>query len=154
MRWPKAPRRRKPAVETPRAAWSGRLLTITYAVIAGDLLLQPKRFHRTPSYANLDNIMNFFSWGWVYLFGSVMLGWYLWAPWSNRIQAIIAHTYMAALTLIWLVAFVIRWYTDDATTAINIVSWSLFFVMVIRSGVLIDEFLGDREARKRPNDSQ
>lgn len=144
---------RKPIIEAPRSAWTGRLLTVTYTVLAAGLLFQPRRFHRTPSYGNLDSIMNFFSWGWVYLLGAVMLGWYIWSPWSNRAQAIIAHTYLAGLTLLWDVAFVIRWYTDDATTAVNIVSWTVFFVMVLRSGVLIDEFLADREARTRPNET-
>lgn len=138
--------KRRPTIETPRAAWSGRVLTITYVVIALDLIFQPARFHRTPSYANLDNIMNFFMWGWLYLIGAVMLGWYLWSPVSNRFQAIVAHTYAAALTLLWLAAFVIRWFTDDGTTAINIVSWGVFFSLLIRSGVLIDEFLAHREA--------
>lgn len=117
---------------------------ITYTVVAAfaaiglGLTLQPARFGSTPSYANLLQFAPSEAWGAVYLLVACLL--LAWRLTPQRWLGIAAHTLAAILTLSWLAAFVVRYASDDATTIVNVVSWSVFLSLVIRStGGLDDE---------------
>lgn len=124
--------------KTAAWAWSTRIIALGYAVIGFGLLFQPNRFSRTSSYANLIQLLHAQYWGMIYLLVSVLLAVYV-AAVSNRFYAVAVHTIAIMLTGLWLAAFVIRYATDSATTTVNIVSWSVFLFLLIRSGTLIDE---------------
>lgn len=125
------PRRRRRVVS---------LLTIAvgYAAIGVALLAQPERWFNTPSYANLLSVFGTDTWGAIYLTVSATM---LAAVWyrRTRVVVVVAHTISIALTAAWLFAFVVRYFTDDGTTIVNVVSWSTYLVILIRSAIIIDD---------------
>lgn len=112
---------------------------IAFTAVGLTLFLQPHRYDNTPSYANLLNVMNQAWWGLIYLvvaafvFAAVTF-------WRHRLLTVAAHTSAAALVLSWLAAFVYRWLTDDGTTIVNVVSWSILLFLVVRSMFQLDEW--------------
>jgi len=121
-------------------AWPAQVIAAAYLVIGGALLLQPTRFESTPAYANLIDIANQKVWGAAYVLCAVLLAVYVLMV-SNRFYGILAHTVTIIVTVIWLFAFIVRWWTDAGTTVVNIVSWAVFLFLAIRSGTLVDESL-------------
>ena len=118
-----------------------RLPTIAMSVVSlalgAGMLLQPDRFGNTPSYANLINIAPIRWWGLAYLLAAVLLTTYL--PRARAVRyGIAVHTLVVTLYAIWLVAFVVRWATDDGTTIVNVASWSLMLYTVSRSAAHLD----------------
>lgn len=122
------------------------LLTIAvgHAAIGVALFLQPERWFNTPSYANLLSIASTDVWGSIYLAVSAVM---LLAVWKrrNRILVVTAHTVGIALVAAWLIAFFVRYLTDDGTTIVNVVSWSTFLVILARSAIIIDDDQGMEE---------
>lgn len=102
------------------------------------LWLQPSRYFNTPSYANLLQVASTEAWGSMYLFCALLL---LFVVFRRKIKiiSIIAHGVSLALTLWWLVAFVIRYSTDDGTTIVNVISWSAYTYLLVRSALLIGD---------------
>ena len=98
------------------------IVGVAFLVLGTDLLVQPDRFERTPSYANLLDILPQAIWGAIYLtaatilIGSIVMR-------HHRPFAVLAHTVAFCLVATWLTAFVVRWVTDDATTIVNVMSW-------------------------------
>lgn len=117
----------------PDAWWTG-LVILACTLIGADLLFQPTRFSRTPAYGNLIQVFSAPTWGVLYL--AVAAGFVSWMVrrkpgwWGAAV-----HT--AAVMLIggWLFAFIVRWRSDDSTTAVNVVSWSIYLLMTIRSSI-------------------
>jgi len=124
-------------------AWPAQVIAAAYLVIGAALLLQGDRFEATPAYANLIDIADQKVWGALYILCAVLLAVYVLAV-SSRWYGILAHTVTIIITASWLLAFIIRWWTDAGTTAVNIVSWAVFLTLAIRSGTLIDESLSAR----------
>lgn len=124
--------------------WTTRTVILAYLAIGGGLLLQPGRFANTPSYANLILIMSSQAWGCMYLAAvALLIAWRLVQPvWLG----VVAHTFTLMVTLFWLLAFVIRYQTDDGTTIVNVVSWTVFLTLVIRStfGMVVEIKLANR----------
>lgn len=120
--------------------WATRTLIFAYIAIGVGLTLQPFRFANTPSYANLLLFARSEIWGVMYLLvAALLMAWRL----SYHVPrmswlGVVAHTAAVILTSWWLVAFIIRYATDDGTTIVNIVSWGVFFTLVIRSSRRIE----------------
>jgi ABC-type proline/glycine betaine transport system permease subunit len=116
--------------------WPTRLAVIPLVMIGIGLCFQPLRFQRTPSYANLLNIAPAQAWGALYLIVAVLL-----VSWMVRRApqwwGIAVHTIAVMLTAGWLGAFIVRWLTDDATTIVNVASWTVFLSLVIKSSLNI-----------------
>lgn len=102
------------------------------------LWFQPGRYFNTPSYANLLQVASTSAWGSMYLFCAVLL---LIVTFRRRVKviSIIAHGISLALMLWWLVAFIIRYATDDGTTIVNVISWSTYTYLLVRSALLISD---------------
>lgn len=120
----------------PRRIWLTKVMVGVYLTIGGGLLLQPERFSLTPSYHNLVIFLPAKAWGVVYLGCAALLG--LWLSRQSHIGSrsgltIAAHIPAIALGAWWDVAFVIRYLTDQGTTIVNVVSWSLFTLLLLRS---------------------
>lgn len=128
----------------PRKPWTLYTPVISWTVIAAfmalgiGMTLQPDRFARTPSYANLLSFAPAQVWGCAHLLvAALLLAWRM--STHTRWIGVIAHTAGIMLTLWWLGAFVIRWLTDDATTIVNVVSWSILLSLLIRSTNGLDD---------------
>lgn len=116
--------------------WTRRIsyATLAYTLIGVGLLAQPDRFSRTPAYGNLIRVFPATTWGMLYLVAAAGLGLWMW----GRLPAwwgIAVHT--AAIMLVggWLLAFIVRWVTDDSTTIVNVASWSTFLLLTLRSSM-------------------
>lgn len=113
------------------------VMMLVFLAIGVTLIFQSDRYYNTPSYANLLDIASYNVWGAAYLlaasvnYASIRL-------YANRRLLIATHTISIALTSLWLLAFVIRWLTDGGTTIVNVVSWSVFMYLVVRSALMID----------------
>ncbi|MGH3827639.1 MAG: hypothetical protein ACRDQX_10770, partial [Pseudonocardiaceae bacterium] len=57
----------------------------------------------------------------------------------KRWISIAAHTITVTLIAVWLLAFIIRWLTDAATTIINPLNWSVLLFLAVWSAMRIDE---------------
>lgn len=116
--------------------WTTRLAFLAFTLIGGGLLLQPDRFQRTPSYGNLIRLFPASTWGLVYLVVAASLfswGWRRTPQWWG----VAVHTLAIMLTSGWLFAFVYRWWTDDGTTVVNVVSWTVYLILLIESAAAI-----------------
>lgn len=114
------------------------IMVIAYLVIGITLILQPRRYDSTPAYGLLLDIFPQAVWGGIYLAAAAGLAVALIRP-NIRALLVIVHTIAIALTASWLGAFVIRYISDNGTTAVNCVSWSVFLTLLIRSALLLDE---------------
>jgi hypothetical protein len=112
-------------------------VVLAYAAIGLGLVLQPARFGATPSYANLLQFAPAEAWGAAYLTVAGLL--VAWRMIRHQWVGVAAHTLASILTVWWLLAFVVRYSTDNATTIVNVVSWSVFLSLVIRSSGGLDE---------------
>lgn len=112
-------------------------VVLAFAAIGLGLVLQPARFGETPSYANLLHFAPAEVWGAVYLSVAGLL--LVWRLIQRQWIGVAAHTLASILTLWWLMAFVVRYFTDDATTIVNVVSWTVYLSLVVRSSGGLDD---------------
>lgn len=114
--------------------WPVPLIAVTagYFLIGLGLVFQAPRFSNTPSYANLINILPSPAWGAIYLVAATLMGTAALLP-TVRALTTVATTFGIALTAAWLLAFVVRYLTDDGTTIVNVVSWSVFCTVLAHS---------------------
>lgn len=119
------------------------LVTVIYYVFAIALWLQPERWASTPSYAILIAIMDQAGWGGVYFTVATLLAFTIWKP-TVRALAVVAHTAAIAVTALWLVAFIIRFITDDGTTVVNVASWLTYLTLLVQSAFVLDDAYGDK----------
>ncbi len=118
--------------------WTTRLAVLAFALIGGGLLLQPARFERTPAYGNLIRIAHAQTWGVTYLaVAALLVSWGIQR--APRWWGIFVHTIAAMLTVGWLAAFVYRYFTDKSTTVVNVVSWTVYLILVVESLFAIDD---------------
>lgn len=110
-------------------------MAAAYTAIGLALIVQPQRFSNTPSYQNLIEILGQRAWGSIYLACALLLVVPLLSlPRQPRwILAVAGHTVSIALAGFWLVAFVLRYFTDTGTTIVNLVSWSVYLALLVRS---------------------
>jgi hypothetical protein len=113
-------------------------LSLSYFAFGITLWFQPGRYFNTPSYANLLQVASTTAWGSMYLFCCILM---LIVTFRRKIKviSIIAHGISLALTLWWLVAFIIRYATDDGTTIVNVISWSTYTYLLVRSALVIGD---------------
>ena len=122
--------------ERPIEFWAARVLAAGFLAIGAGLVFQAHRFSSTPAYGNLIILLDAPTWGWMYITSALLLlAWVTAAP-RSKWWAGAAHLPAIMLTWVWLIAFVIRYLTDSSTTVVNVVSWSMFFVGLVRSLVL------------------
>lgn len=120
------------------------VLTVAFTAFGITLIAQPHRWDNTPAYANLLDIFGQQVWGTIYL---VVAGLMVLAALARlRWMLILAHMVAIALVVAWLSAFVIRYLSDSGTTIVNVVSWSTYLYLLIRSVALMDQAV----SRERP----
>ena len=102
------------------------------------LVFQASRWSKTPAYGNLLHIMSAHMWGFIYLAIAVLMGSGLILWNSNRTVNVIAHTLAFILFAVWEMAFIVRYFTDSATTVVNVVSWAAYLFLVYGSAMTID----------------
>jgi len=113
------------------------VMTIVNTLIGVALWLQPHRFDNTPAYANLLDLVSPSVWGSIYLVVAAVMAVSIWR-WHVRPLAVTAHVLAFALCGFWLAAFVIRYLTNDGTTIVNVLSWSVYLTLLVRSATLLD----------------
>jgi hypothetical protein len=116
----------------------GAIVTLAFLEVGVGLWLQPTRWSATPSYGNLLRVAGTDVWGTAYLVAAGLLLTYLAGARGKWWFALIAHFASFALSLSWLVAFIIRWATDPHTTIANVASWSTYTLLIVASALLID----------------
>jgi hypothetical protein len=111
-----------------------RVMLGAFLFIGITLIIQPDKYDKTPSYGLLLQIFDQLTWGIIYLvaFALLSLSRFDFGRWSITVSTI-AHTFAIALTASWLLAFIIRYISDDATTIVNVVSWGVFTILLITS---------------------
>lgn len=125
-----------------RMSWTTRLAVLVCLMVGGGLVFQPDRFRRTPSYGNLLRLFPATTWGIAYLLVAVLLA--MWGmlrapPWCG----VVVHTVAIMLIGGWLAAFVVRYFTDNATTIVNVASWTVFLILLIESASDISDRLSE-----------
>jgi hypothetical protein len=116
--------------------WPGAVIGVAYLGFALGMIFQPGRFYTTPAYGTLTQVFDIRIWGAVYLVTAVLLGAHA-SLHAGRLFGIVAHILALIVTSVWWLAFVIRWLTDDKTTAVNVISWLVFLLVIARSASLI-----------------
>lgn len=123
------------------------LMMAAFTAIGLALVVQPSRFANTPSYANLLAVLPAQAWGGLYL-GAAALKLASILNYRLRTLVVVTHTVGISLVLAWLGAFIVRFVTDDGTTIVNPVSWSVFLYLVVRSALMLDEHTDDPGSRR------
>jgi hypothetical protein len=118
------------------AVWPGALICAAYTFLGLGMVLQPSRFSATPAYGNLTQVLDIRLWGAMYLAVAALFGVYTVLV-TGRLFGIVVHIPGAIVTGTWWLAFIIRWRTDDSTTVVNVVSWMVFILIIMRSASLI-----------------
>lgn len=121
------------------------IMAAVFYAIGLTLLWQPGRYFNTPSYANLLAFpYSTYVWGGVYvLTASIQVVCILF--YNRRPLIIFAHTLAITLVLVWLGAFIFRYFTDSGTTVVNVVSWSVYLYLTSRSALMWDDYPNIRE---------
>lgn len=100
------------------------------------MLWQPGRYFNTPSYANLLQLLRPEWWGAIHvLAASLMVVSIIWH--KNTRLIFVSHGMCLLLVAFWWVAFIVRYFTDDGTTIVNVCSWGVFVYLIVRSGLLM-----------------
>lgn len=100
------------------------------------MLWQPGRYFNTPSYANLLQLLRPEWWGSIHvLVASLMVVSIIWH--KNTRLIFVSHGMCLLLVAFWWVAFIVRYFTDDGTTIVNVCSWGVFVYLIVRSGLLM-----------------
>lgn len=114
------------------------MLTGILTIFGLALIIQSDRWYRTPAYGDLLHILSADAWGVIYLGVAAALAAAIAARrWHSL--AIAAHTLAIILFAAWDLAFVVRYLTDSATTAVNVVSWATYTTLAVWSALSIDE---------------
>lgn len=116
------------------------LLVLTYATASLGLgmVLQSSRWSNTPAYGILLEILPAQAWGAIHL---AVAGLMACSIWWHRSWGLGFAAHIVAMTLVfgWLIAFIIRWRSDDNTTNANMTSWSTYLVICVASLVLLNQ---------------
>jgi small-conductance mechanosensitive channel len=123
------------------------IMAVVFLCLGATLWLQSDRYHNTPSYANLLDLIPAWGWGLAYLAAGALSIACLQA--TYQLLVVISVTYSTILVLVWWLAFWIRWATDGGTTIVNVLSWGVFLYLTIRSFIN----LADRTTKGEPHDS-
>jgi len=102
------------------------------------LVFQASRWSKTPAYGNLLHILSAHTWGAIYLVVAALMGSGLVLWNTNRAINVVAHTLAFILFAIWEMAFIVRYFTDAATTVVNVVSWASYLFLVYGSAMALD----------------
>jgi hypothetical protein len=129
----------------PRAHMA--LMMGVFTAIGVTLLLQPARFANTPSYANLLAVLPAWAWGAIYLVTAVLNVWSI-LDYKARVLVVVTHTVGISLGAAWWAAFIVRYATDNGTTIVNPVSWTVFLYLMIRSAMMLDDHVDGPEIRR------
>lgn len=114
------------------------VIAAVFYAIGITLWLQPARYADTPSYANLLGILPQHAWSLIYVGTASLKVSAIWR-YSLRPLVVVSHAVAIALESAWLVAFIIRYLTDSGTTIVNVVSWSVYLYLSVRSALMIDQ---------------
>ena len=129
-------------INEPRAHMA--ILAVAFLAFGVTLWFQPGRYANTPSYANLLVILPQHAWSVIYLGTAALKVVSIW-QYTRRALVIVCHTVAIMLLASWLGAFVVRYLTDDGTTIVNVVSWSVFLYLAVRSALMVDEHVRSGE---------
>lgn len=127
-----------PPLVRRRIAFNLGAVAVAFLGVGASLLLQPDRWNRAAGYANLLASASTIVWGSIYVAVALSMAVAVWRP-TLRIVVVAAHTAGIALSLSWLIGFVVRYLTNDATTPLAVLAWAMFLAVLIRSAVVLDD---------------
>lgn len=113
------------------------IMTLAFWVFGLSLIFQGSRYANTPAYANLLAVLPAPVWGAWYTTAAVLKTASI-VAYSKRLLVILTHTVTVPLLAFWQVAFLIRYISDPHTTPVNVVSWTVFLYLVVRSALQMD----------------
>lgn len=118
------------------------MVAVLYLGFGASMLLQPLRWQRTPAYHNLFVVLPETVWGVIFCAVAVvmMLGVFRFP--RNRGLRLMSLGMAVALTLAWLLAFLIRWLTSDATTPETWGSFAVNLALLIQASRVLDGDVG------------
>lgn len=121
-------------------AWPAQTaaMIVIFILLGTMLVLQSGRWARTPAYGNLLRILSADTWGYLYLgVGIFLAAGLVWQ--ARRIISVMAHTVAFVLLSAWEAGFIVRYFTDSATTIVNVVSWGAYLFLLVVSAQRIDQ---------------
>jgi hypothetical protein len=122
------------------------MLSTVFIALALSLWFQTGRFERGAAYANLLQIFGPLVWACLYLVAGILTLASLKFR-HSRTLITLTHTLNIVLVGSWWVGFVVRWFTDSATTVVNVLSWGVFLYVALQTAVEVDresEAVGER----------
>lgn len=142
-RQPGDARDERTVLDVPRGVFAlkgpATIIIGAYTLLGLDILLAPDRWSNTPSYGVLLTILSQNAWGAVLLSVATLLFAATWLV-NNRPLRLIAHFIAVVFTTGWLIAFIARRITDDGTTAMNPVTWSVLLAIIVYSMRLTERY--------------
>lgn len=118
------------------------VIATVYLYWGVSLIAQPSRWEGTPAYYNLFRVLAPQAWGGLYI-TSALTGFVGIAIFTrgrkHREVCNIALALMIVLTLVWLVAFVIRYFTNPSTTPFTVGSSLMHLFMLGQASVLLGD---------------
>ena len=123
---------------SPREQAGLTVLTCATTSLGLGMVLQDSRWSATPAYGILLMILSAHVWGTIHLAVAALMACSIW---RHRNWPIAFAAHVAAMTLIfgWLIAFVIRWSSDNKTTNSNITAWGVYLLIAIGSFILLNQ---------------
>jgi len=112
-------------------------MTFILTAIGLALIFQPTRWSNTPAYANLLEVAGQRTWGAIHLAAAAVMAASAVPP-HRRELLVAAHTVSIGLVAFWLIAFVVRYLTNDGTTVVNVLSWTTYLFLLTLSSALMD----------------
>jgi hypothetical protein len=133
-----AARQRSFKIEAERWPAVTLSLTVILAVFGFALIFQSSRWSKTPAYANLLDVFSAQTWGLIYLGATLCMVVGLVLR-HTRWVGLAAHALTFMLLFGWELGFLIRYFTDSATTIVNVISWSTYVGLVMWSTRRLDD---------------
>lgn len=118
--------------------WPGAEVAYVLTALGLAMITQPERFEYSEAFGGIIRFLDIRIWGAVYvLVGALFVGYLVGFPGRGAAMVIVAHTAGSVLTISWLMAFAFQWLTDQTTTAVTTIMWSMLLFLIIRSAILV-----------------
>jgi hypothetical protein len=137
-----------------RTTWAlaaGRIdlavMSAAFAIFGASLIFQARRWHATPAYHVLLQVLPAGVWGGLFLVSGTAMGAAA-ARFERRLLVVSALTLAFALTIGWMAAFAARYLTSPDTTPETWVSWAVFLFLLLNAAASVDRVPPPRASRE------
>lgn len=127
--------KRIPPITVPRL--NLLVMSVAFTIFGLSMILQPGRWAATPAYHVLLEIFTAPAWGALFLISGITLGAAV-QLYARRWLVVAALMFAFALTVGWMLAFIVRYLTNASTTPETWVSWAVFAFLLLRTTFGLD----------------